>query len=147
MFLHFSLYVHVHTYSFLFFLHVTYQGAHYLFSVDGILCPTIFLIGEKAQKEYDSIVYNVLRTDWSAELPQVSEMFFVTWGSSEASLSSKLTKHFGLPLGQLEEKDFVEIVSKALTTFSEFKNNVMCSLMYIKKISWWKYFVVTQGSA
>ena len=48
----------------------------------------------------------------------------MTWGSSEASISSKLSKHFGLPLGQLEGKDFVEIVSKALTTFSEFRKNL-----------------------
>lgn len=81
----------------------------------------ICLTGEKAEKEYDSIVYSVLRTDWSVELPHVSEMFYVTWGCAELSMDNKLSRHFGQTLGRLDEKDFVEIVSKALTSFSEFK--------------------------
>ena len=93
------------------------------------LCAVyIFLAGEKSRKEYDSIVHGVLQTDWSSEIPPVSETFYVTWGSSEASLSSKLSKHFGLPLGQLQEKDFVEIVSRGLTSFSEFKKDLPSSV-------------------
>lgn len=75
------------------------------------------LVGEKAVAEFDAILGSVLRSDWSfdaAALDADGGLFFVTWGSSQAS---KVVGPFGKPLGRLPSNDLHEVVAKAIVAY------------------------------
>jgi dynein heavy chain 2 len=81
------------------------------------------LIGRNACMEFDGIINSVLRSDWSTDLPSVSN-YYVTWGSTHASEG---VARFGKPLGKLTTSDLADIVHRATVTYGRehFEMNIL----------------------
>ena len=72
--------------------------------------------------QFEAILGSVLQSDWSASLSSLDQdggAFYVTWGSPGSSKADGSGSHFGRPLGRLSAADMMEVVAKAITTFSE----------------------------
>ena len=78
--------------------------------------PFFVNVGSKAQSEFSAIFASILRSDWSADIPQ-SNLYYVTWGATQSG--ERLGSNFGRPLGKLEANDLAEIINKSLVTFGK----------------------------
>ena len=80
------------------------------------------LVGEKAQKTFDSLLSSVLMSEWSIDLSQhenEAAVYYVTWAATPTISTADQAQKYGRSLGRLAAPDLKEVVAKGILSYSK----------------------------
>ena len=76
---------------------------------------TTLILGSKAKSDFDAIVKQVLRSDWSVD-PPPPDVHYVMWGRPQVGGGDSDGCR---PLGRLSSTDLAELVERTVVTYGE----------------------------
>lgn len=91
------------------------------------------LVGEKAQKTFDSLLDSILMSEWSIDLSQhenEAAVYYVTWAATPTSSTADQAQKYGRSLGRLTMPDFKDVVSKGIISYSKITEFNFCELKF-----------------
>ena len=74
------------------------------------------ILGAKAKSDFDAIVKQILRSDWSVDPPS-PDVHYVMWGRPQAGEGGD--SDGCRPLGRLSSTDLAELVERTVVTYGE----------------------------
>ena len=95
------------------------------------------LVGEKAQKTFDSLLSSVLMSEWSIDLSQhenEAAVYYVTWAATLTSSAADQAQKYGRSLGRLAAPDLKEVVAKGIVSYS--KKHETYTILHFYDFAW-----------